>query len=56
VAKWTVNGIATLSYSMTASTGFTAPAGQRTDGPGGALNAHAITLNTSTLGTVQRQP
>ena len=50
VAKWTVNGISTLSYSMSASAGFTAPSGQRTDAPGGTLNAHAITLNTSTPG------
>ncbi len=50
VAKWTVNGIATLSYSMTATTGFTVPAGTRTDAPGGTLNSHAITLDTSTVG------
>ncbi len=50
VAKWTINGIATLSYSMSASAGFTAPSGQRTDAPGGSLNAHAIALNTSTPG------
>ena len=50
VAKWTVNGIATLSYSMTATSGFTVPAGTRTDAPGGPLNSHVVTLDTSTVG------
>ena len=50
VAKWTVNGIATLSYSMSATGGFVAPAGTRTDAPGGTLNSHAITFTASTLG------
>src|SRR5205807_209492 len=50
-ALWTVGGIATLGYTMAASAGFTAPTGSFTDAPGGGLNAHSITMNTSTLGT-----
>jgi len=45
------NGIASLSYSMASSAGFTAPAGSFSDAAGGGANAHTITMNTSTVGT-----
>ena len=50
VALWTANGIANLNYSMIASSGFTAPAGNFADAAGGGANSHTITMNTSTLG------
>ncbi len=49
-ALWTVNGIANLSYTLAASTGFTAPSGTFTDAPDATLNSHNISMNTATLG------
>jgi endonuclease/exonuclease/phosphatase family metal-dependent hydrolase len=47
---WNTNGIATLSYTLTPTSGFTAPAGTFNDGAGGATNSHTISMNTSTVG------
>jgi hypothetical protein len=44
-------GIANLIYSLSASTGFTAPAGSFTDAAGGGGNTHSIGINTTTLGS-----
>ncbi len=52
VGLWTVNGIATLSYTMGASAGFTAPAGTFTNAAGAAGNIHTLTMDTSTPGTL----
>ncbi|HYE61793.1 MAG TPA: PKD domain-containing protein [Phycisphaerales bacterium] len=49
-ALWTANGIASLSYTLTASGGFTAPGGTFNDAPGGGLNAHTVSMNTATVG------
>ncbi|MDP1661379.1 MAG: GC-type dockerin domain-anchored protein [Phycisphaerales bacterium] len=51
-AKWTVNGIAALRYTMTVSGPFTvAGAGvQQTDSAGGVGNTHTVTMNTSSTG------
>ncbi len=54
VALWSKSGtglgIDSLNYSMSASAGFTAPAGSFVDAAGGAANSHTITMNTSTPG------
>lgn len=50
VAKWTSAGIDDLNYSLAASSGFIAPAGSFLDAAGGAVNAHSITMDTSTPG------
>jgi hypothetical protein len=47
---WTANGIADLLYSMSASAGFSVPAGTFSDLAGGGVNGHLVTLDTSTLG------
>ncbi len=49
-ALWTAAGIANISYTLSATSGFTAPTGSFIDAPGGALNSHTITMNTSSLG------
>jgi len=51
VTKWTVAGIANLSYSLAPTAGFTAPGGSFSAPPGGAGNNHTITMNTANLGT-----
>ncbi|MBX3377036.1 MAG: hypothetical protein KF678_08540 [Phycisphaeraceae bacterium] len=51
-ALWTTAGIATLTYSLSASSGFTAPGGTFSALPGAAGNNHTITMNTSALGTL----
>lgn len=50
VALWSTAGIATLTYSLSASAGFTAPAGTYNELPGGGGNNHTLTMNTTTLG------
>ncbi|MFN7020304.1 MAG: hypothetical protein ACK4WH_03120 [Phycisphaerales bacterium] len=54
VALWSRNGtsrgIDILRYSLSASSGFTAPAGMFTDAAGGATNQHVLTMDTSSLG------
>ncbi len=50
VALWTAGGIANLSYTMTASAGFTTQAGTFTALPGAAYNSHTVTVNTTTGG------
>lgn len=50
VAQWGVNGVAALSYTLTPSAGFTAPAGTFTEAASGGSNLHTITMNTATLG------
>lgn len=50
VAKWTAAGIANLTYSLAASAGFTAPGGSFNASPGGPINNHTITMDTSSLG------
>jgi hypothetical protein len=51
-AKWTVNGIASLHYTMTVTGPFTVTGAgvPQTDAPGGGGNAHTVTMNTSTIG------
>lgn len=43
-------GIASLTYSMAASPGFSAPGGSFTDAAGGGSNLHGLGVNTSTVG------
>lgn len=43
-------GIADLNYTLTATSGFTAPGGSFVDAAGGGQNSHAIGAPTSTLG------
>jgi hypothetical protein len=50
VSVWGVNGIDALNYSLSASSGFTAPAGSFIDLAGGTSDAHSITMDTSTAG------
>ena len=50
VSLWTTAGVATLNYSMVASSGFTIPGGPFTEAPGGGLNTHTLGVNTSTAG------
>jgi len=50
VALWTVNGIQNLSYTLSASSGFTAPGGTFTDTAAAGGNNHTISMSTSTLG------
>jgi hypothetical protein len=50
VALWTAAGIADLSYSLVASTGFTAPSGNFAASAGAAGNTHTIAMSTATLG------
>jgi hypothetical protein len=52
VALWTTDGIADLSYSISASAGFTAPGGTFVESPGGAANEHVIVMDTSTTGSM----
>ena len=47
---WTANGVATLSYSFTASTGFSAPGGTFVSPPGNPAGSYTITMDTSTTG------
>jgi hypothetical protein len=47
----TGRGIDTLNYSLAVSAGFTIAPGPFTDAPGGTLNSHIISMNTSTPGT-----
>jgi len=51
-ALWTANGIASLSYTLAATTGFTAPVGTFNDAAGGGTNSHTITMSTATVGPV----
>jgi hypothetical protein len=57
VALWSRDGtgfgIDSLTYTLTASAGFTAPAGTFNEAPDGAAggNSHVIVMNTSTAGT-----
>lgn len=50
VALWTVNGIDSLNYSLSASGDVTAPAGPFVEPAGGSGNGHTITLDTATTG------
>ncbi len=50
VAKWTAAGLGNITYSLAPSAGFTAPGGSFNDGPGGLLNSHIVTMNTSSAG------
>ncbi|MBL8879872.1 MAG: choice-of-anchor D domain-containing protein [Phycisphaerales bacterium] len=47
---WSTAGIATLTYSLAATAGFTAPGGTFNEAPGGGGNGHTITMSTSTAG------
>jgi hypothetical protein len=49
ISLWTIAGIADLAYSLSATAGFSAPAGVFVAAPGGG-NAHVITMDTSTPG------
>lgn len=50
VAMWGAAGVASISYSLSATNGFGAPGGTFTDAAGGGLNSHTITMNTATTG------
>jgi len=53
VSLWTVGGIAPLNYSYPApGSGFTVTqaGAQQTDAPGGGVNTHTVTLDTTTAG------
>jgi endonuclease/exonuclease/phosphatase family metal-dependent hydrolase len=50
VALWTVNGLATLRYTLPALAGFTIPSGNYNEAPGGGSNSHTISMSTATLG------
>ncbi|MDX2130746.1 MAG: choice-of-anchor D domain-containing protein [Planctomycetota bacterium] len=50
VNLWTTAGIATLTYSMAASPGFSAPGGAFSEPPGGGSNSHTISMSTATAG------
>ena len=50
VALWTAAGIADLNYELSASAGFSAPAGAHADPAGDPGNEHVITMDTSTVG------
>lgn len=50
VALWTAPGIADLNYSLSTSSGFTAPVGSFIEAPGGTGNDHVIAMDTSTPG------
>lgn len=50
VSKWTVAGLGNITYSLSPSAGFAAPGGSFNDNPGGSLNSHVVTMNTSTPG------
>jgi hypothetical protein len=50
VALFNSAGVSTLNYALSASAGFTAPAGSFLDAAGGAVNGHTLTMNTSTPG------
>lgn len=52
VSLWTVGGVATLNYSLGASTGFSAPFGPFSAAPGTSGNTHMIRLDTSRTGFV----
>ena len=47
---WTVAGLDTLSYTMAASAGFTAPGGSFTRVPGSVAAFHTISMNTASVG------
>lgn len=47
---WGLDGIAALTYSMSATSGFAAPSGSFSDEAGGGHNAHLISVDTSTPG------
>ncbi|MCC6283869.1 MAG: hypothetical protein IT439_01000 [Phycisphaerales bacterium] len=49
-ALWTAPGIADLSYSFSAPSGFAAPGGLFFESAGGGANTHAITMDTSSPG------
>ena len=49
---WTEQGIATLYYTLDASSGFSAPSGEFSDAPGGGVNTHTIVMDTSVAGPV----
>lgn len=48
---WTSAGIANVTYTLSATTGFSAPGGTFNDAAGGGGVSHSITIATSTLGT-----
>lgn len=50
VALWTAGAIDDLDYTLSASAGFTAPAGGFSELAGGGTNAHLIGMDTSTPG------
>lgn len=50
VALWKASGIADLSYTLSVSLGFDAPAGPFVEPAGGSGNMHIITMDTSTEG------
>ncbi|MFA6045209.1 MAG: hypothetical protein WC718_09505 [Phycisphaerales bacterium] len=49
---WTAAGIANVTYTLGATTGFSAPAGNFFDAAGGGGVTHTITMSTADLGTL----
>ncbi len=49
-AVWNAAGVAALTYTMSATAGFTVPGGVFTDQAGGVMNTHSVTMDTSTYG------
>ena len=50
VALWSAAGVANLTWTLSASSGFTAPGGSFADPAGGGGVAHVISMDTSTPG------
>jgi hypothetical protein len=50
VPRWNAAGIASLRYTLAASSGFTAPGGTRLDAAGGSVNQHTIAMLADTPG------
>jgi hypothetical protein len=50
VALWTAAGIADLSYTLSASAGFSAPGGSFVEAAGGGSNSHLLAMDTSSAG------
>jgi len=50
VTLWTIAGIQPLRYTLAGSPGFALAGGPFVDAPGGGVNVHTLTMNTSTPG------
>lgn len=52
ISRWGVSGIQDLDYTFSTTGAISAPAGSFADAPGGAVNQHAITADTSVVGPI----